>query len=208
MFDRQTSFGAAVIALALGLSATSVWAQDTDRESGRRSRKVERAEPAPVPQYWIADASLFIVNAANTAAVLEKEQTLSVQEPMILGNQAEFLVDSVDRALESLDELLENAQDTNPEAVPEIRDAIAELIAAQSQARSVAEAARRGELGPTYDVTVRAALEHLKDAEDLMSDIAKEYKAGDLAMSRGSFRSSDSRPRSRSTTRSNTEIRR
>lgn len=170
---------AAAFALTIGLTGLTASAQSTSEG------KEQFGQSAPVPQYWIADASLFIVNAANTAAVLYKEQGLSVQEPMILGNQAEFLVEATDRALSSLEELLSNAEATNPDAVPSIRIAMAELTAAKAQAQAVADAANNGELGPTYVVTVRSALDHLKAAEDAMGDIAKDYRAGDLAISSG-----------------------
>lgn len=181
----RKSFGATAIALALGLLATSASAQQ--QQTGERAFAGGRQalQSAPVPQYWIADASLFIANAANTAAVLQREQQLSVQEPSILGNQALFMVDATDRALESLDELLLNAQDTNPEAIPAIRDTMAELTAARAQAQNVADAAARGELGPTFEVTVESTLNHMREAERAMNEVAQEYRAGDLAVTRG-----------------------
>lgn len=133
---------------------------------------------APVPQYWLADASIFIRNAANTARTMSKEQSLNVQAPQIIGSQAQFLVNSAGRALADLNGLLQNANATNPQAVPRIRRAMAELVAAQAQAHQVFVTASQGALGPTYSVTVTAALGHLQAAEREIAAITRAYGAG------------------------------
>jgi hypothetical protein len=142
-------------------------------EPGRPSTSA----PAPVPQYWLADASLFVANAGNAAQTLANEQTLGVQAPSVLGNQAQFLLASTDRALSSLQSLQANAEATNPKAVPEIRAAIEQLNAAKGQAQQVLEAANTGTLGPGHQSTIRSAYEHLQNAEREMGMVGKSYGA-------------------------------
>ncbi len=91
--------------------------------SGEGAGRVSASAPAPVPQYWLADASLFVANAGNAAQTLANEQALAVQAPSVLGNQAQFLLASTDRALSSLAALEANAEATHPRAVAEIRAA-------------------------------------------------------------------------------------
>ncbi|APR84805.1 Hypothetical protein A7982_10154 [Minicystis rosea] len=136
---------------------------------------------ASAPQAWIADAALFIGNAANTAHVLGVEQGLHAHAPQILGNQAQFLTTATNRALTSLIALQQNAEATNPSAVPEIRSAVGHLVAAQAQAAQVADAANAGVLGPTFDTAVRATLGHLAAADRSVSAIGRAYGAPQLA---------------------------
>lgn len=134
------------------------------------------------PQFWIADAALFIGNAANTAHVLTQEQGLNAQAPQVLGNQAQFLVAAVNRALTSLIALQQSAESANPGAVPEIRGAVANLVAAQAQAGQVADAANAGIAGPTLDTTLRATMAHLTAAERSMASVGRAYGAPQLAL--------------------------
>jgi len=139
------------------------------------------AQQVSVPHYWLADAALFTGNAANTANVLYMEQGLNVQAPQVLGNQAQFLLTATNRALTSLLALQKNAEATNPDAVPEIRGAVAQLIAAQAQATQVADAANAGVLGPTLEASIRATTAHLAAAEKAMAAVGRAYGAPQLA---------------------------
>lgn len=133
-----------------------------------------------VPQYQIANAEIYIRTAVETAAVLDDVQRLSIQDVQVIGEQAEFLVIAIERALDSLAALEENAQDTNPDAILPIREAMASLVAARAQARTVLDLAEVGEMGPTYSVNLREARNHLRDAESLLRDISREYSVRGL----------------------------
>ena len=121
--------------------------------------------PAPVPQYWLADASLFVANASNAAQTLANEQTLGVQAPSVLGNQAQFLLASTDRAISSLKALRASAEVTHPRALADIRGAMNELMAAKAQAKQALDAANEGTLGPGDEGALRSTYEHLQAAE-------------------------------------------
>lgn len=136
---------------------------------------------ASIPQYWIADASLFIGNAANTAQTLAMEQGLNVASPEVLGNQAQFLVTAVNRALASLNELQQSAEASNPGAVSEIRSAIGHLVAAQAQAAQLADAANSGGLGPKFETAMRSTFNHLASAERGMNAVGRAYGQPALA---------------------------
>ena len=133
--------------------------------------------PAPIPQYWLADASLFVANAANTAQTLANEQALGVQSPSVLGNQAQFLLASTDRALSSLGALETNAEATNPRAVADIRAAMDHLVAAKGQAQQALDAANGGTIGPNHQATIRSAYDHLQTAERDMAAVGRNYGA-------------------------------
>jgi hypothetical protein len=131
--------------------------------------------PAPVPQYWLADASLFITSADNAAQTLAGEQPLSVQAPSVLGNQAQFLLAAASRALSSLAALEANAEATNPRAVSEIRGAMNELTAAKGQASQVLDATNNGTFGPNQQAAIRSAHEHLQTAEKAIHAADRAY---------------------------------
>jgi hypothetical protein len=139
--------------------------------------RLSSTAPAPVPQYWLADASLFVANAGNAAQTLANEQTLGVQAPSVLGNQAQFLLAATERAISSLASLQANAEATNPKAVPEIRSAMEQLTAAKGQAQQVLDAANAGTIGPSHQSTIRSAYEHLQSAERNMAAVGREYGA-------------------------------
>ena len=129
----------------------------------------------------MADAALFIGNAANTAHVIDLERGLNVPSPAVLGNQASFLLAATNRALTSLMALQQHAEATNPKAVDEIRKTVGHLVAAQAQASQVADAANSGVLGPAFETTTRATLTHLNAAERSMSGIGRAYGAQTFA---------------------------
>jgi hypothetical protein len=194
---KRTGSMAFVFAFGLAGGAFAQEPQPNGLQQGDEQGEIDLGEQpstATAPRYWIADAALFIENAGNTASVLRRVPELSVQDPQTTGSQAKFMVDACDRALQSLNELLKNAEATRPEAVPPIRDAIAELTAAKSQAETVAEAAQQGDFGPAFDVTVRSTLEHLERASEAMRDVAREYNAGDIGLSGRPFRSGGRSP--------------
>src|SRR5262245_22845299 len=102
--------GAMGFVLAFGLAAGALAQQPSDEQPteqqptepqpgeqpGGQPSDAQKNEPglgeqpqqpgtATVPQYWIADAALFIDNAGNAASVLRKVQGLSVQDPQTIG---------------------------------------------------------------------------------------------------------------------------
>lgn len=153
-------------------------------ESGEKGEQAQKAA-ALVPQYWIADASMFIANAGNAAQTLANEQSLGVQSPSVLGNQAQFLLAAVDRAVSSLQALQANAESTNPKAVSEIRAAVDQLSAAKGQAQQTLEAANAGTLGPNHQGTIRSAYDHLQAAERHLGTIGREYGAQGFTLAQG-----------------------
>jgi hypothetical protein len=136
---------------------------------------------APLPQYWLADAALFTGNAANAANVLSLEHGLAVPAPAVLGDQAQFLIAATNRALTSLNALQQNAESSNAAAVADIRNAVGQLTAAQGAANQVADAAASGVVGPGFEATTRAALQHLNAAQKSMASIGRAYNAPALA---------------------------
>jgi hypothetical protein len=135
----------------------------------------QRAAPAPVPQYWLADASLFASNAGNTAQTIAHEQKYMVQAPEVLSNQAQFMLAATDRAISSLQALQSNAENVSPSAVTHIREAVNQLNAARAQATQTLEAAKEGRLGPENESTVRSAYEHIQSAEKAMQGAGRAY---------------------------------
>lgn len=132
---------------------------------------------APVPQYWIADTSVFINSARGAAKALQLEQSINVSAPNVLGNQAQFVLATIGRALTSLGALSQNAQATKPSAIASIRSVVGELVAAQAQASQVLDAASSGVFGPAYNVTAQSAATHLAAAERGMLNVADAYGA-------------------------------
>jgi hypothetical protein len=147
--------------------------------------KPSAAQPAPVPHYWLADASLFVANAGNAAQTLANEQTLGVQAPSVLGNQAQFLLAATDRAISSLQALQANAEASNPKAVPEIRAAMEQLHAAKGQAQQVLDAANSGTLGPSQQSNIRSSYEHLQNAEREIGTVGRTYGAQGYTLASG-----------------------
>ncbi len=133
--------------------------------------------PAAVPQYWLADASLFVANAGNAAQTLANEQALGVQAPSVLGNQAQFLLAATDRAISSLTALEANAEATNPRAAAEIRATMDQLHAAKGQAKQALDAANGGTFGPTHLASIRSTYEHLQAAERQLAGVGRAYGA-------------------------------
>lgn len=131
---------------------------------------------APVPEYWLADASIFLGNAAETASIMAREGAVNVEAPAFIGNQARYAVASAQRALIDLQALLNNAYRTNPSAVPSIRMAIAELVAALAQTHVVLDASMRGLMGPIFETSVSAAVAHLTAANRELPRIAEAYR--------------------------------
>ena len=141
------------------------------------------SSPAPVPQYWLADASLFVANATNAAQTLANEQALGVQAPSVLGNQAQFLLASTDRALSSLKALRASAEITHPRALPDIRGAMDELTAAKGQAKQALDAANEGTLGPGHEGAIRSTYEHLQAAERNVQGAGRMFGAPGFTLS-------------------------
>jgi len=135
---------------------------------------------ANVPQFWIADASLFIGNAANAAHVLSVEEGLDIQAPRVLGDQASFLLAATNRAISSLVQLQQSAESTDPAAVPSIQMAVSQLTAAKAMAGQAAEAVNAGTYGPAFTTNVRSALAHLAAAEREMQTVGRHFNAQHL----------------------------
>ncbi len=133
-----------------------------------------------VPQFWIADASLFIGNAANAAHTLSVEEGLDIQAPQVLGDQASFLLAATNRAISSLVQLQQNAEQFEPTAVPAIRMAVSQLTAAKAMGGQAAQMANAGVLGPPFTTNVRSALAHLAAAERELQTVGRTYNAQHL----------------------------
>jgi hypothetical protein len=146
-------------------------------EQGERQgeRQGTHAAAAPVPQYWLADASLFVANAGNAAQTLANEQALGIQAPSVLGNQAQFLLGSIERSISSLSALQANAEATNPRVVSDIRAALDQLVAAKGQAQQAMDAANAGALGPKQQAAIRSTYEHLQAAERDMGAVGRGF---------------------------------
>jgi hypothetical protein len=136
---------------------------------------------APAPQFWLADATLFIGNAANAAHILSMEGAMNIQAPAVLNDQAAFLLAATNRGLSSLTELQQNAEINDPSAVSAIRAAVGQMVAAKATATQAAEAVRAGMLGPTFETNIRAALSHLAGAERAMQSVSRTYGVPQLA---------------------------
>jgi hypothetical protein len=142
---------------------------------------VPSGDTAAMVPYWLADASLSIGNAANTADMLSMEEGLHVPAPQLLGSQAQFLLEATSRSLAALAALRQNAMSTNPAAEPAIRAAAGHLAAAQTQAMQVVRATRSGIVGPAFGVPVRSTLAHLLAAEQAMIDVGRAFDAPEFA---------------------------
>lgn len=193
--ELRKVLGATILGIALGIGSAA-FAQEQQPPEQPPVDDVTPEQPAPdqeqpdevsalVPQYWIANASLHIANAHNVTRILLVEQELAVQQSEILSEQAQILNASINRAIESLQALEENALATKPSAVPAIRGLLAQLTVAQVQASVIANAAADGQLGPIFEVTLRSLQQHLTNAQDGMVAVAQEYGARDLVLSGG-----------------------
>jgi hypothetical protein len=132
---------------------------------------------APVPQYWITDASIFIQTAMNMVQGMLVEAQLNVIDPAVTGNQARFTTNSIGRAQSDLNDLLQNALDANPSAVAPLVNSIAYLTAASAQAHRASQVSNTGQLGPTYKVTLRSALNFLNEVSGELQTVATNYDA-------------------------------
>lgn len=131
---------------------------------------------APVPQYWISDADIFIGNAAHTAAVLAGEGRFSVQSPQIVGDQASMMVNAINRAIQDMQSLNSNAQQSNSQALGSIQNTIAHLQAALAQAKQAVQTAQSSNVGPTYQVAMQSALRHLGSAANSLAQVGSDYQ--------------------------------
>jgi len=143
---------------------------------------ISESASSVTPQFWIADAALFVSNAANTAHTMAAEQQLNVQAPAVAQSQADFLKGSTSRALASVKALQQHAEGNNPAAAAEIVGVIGQLVAAESQAEQAQQSAASGALGPTYEATVRSTFDHLQSADKALRGIARSYGSQNLAL--------------------------
>jgi len=130
---------------------------------------------AAVPQYWITDASIFAINAANTALGMLNESELSVQDVNVFGNQAQFLNSAINRANSDLQSLMQSVNTTNPSVVPQVKDAIAQLTAAADQAKQLLSVSSQGNLGPSYMTSIQSTVDHLMAAQESLTAIAQAF---------------------------------
>jgi hypothetical protein len=143
--------------------------------------QVKQSSAAPVPQYWLADASLFLSAAGTAAQTISNEQSLGIQAPNVLGNQTQFMQAAINRALSSLSALQAHAEQQNPKAVPDILLASAQLQAAQAQLAQ-GQGGEQGSLGPQYENKLRTAFSHLAQAEKAMQNVGRQYGAQQYAV--------------------------
>lgn len=196
--ELRKALGATVLGIALGFGSAAFAQQEEPPDQQQPPAEEvtpEQEQPAPdngqeqadetraaIPQYWIANASLYIANAANVAHILIAEQEVSVQEPEILGEQAQLMNTAINRAMENLQTLEQDALTTKPSAVPDIRNILGQLTVAQVQASVIANAASDGQLGPVFEATLRSLQQHLRQAQQAMKSVADKYGAGDLVL--------------------------
>lgn len=128
-----------------------------------------------VPQYLVENISVLIDNAANHAEALVRQQRFSITDTDLLADQADRLLDAGEEALDLLYELQDNAEATNPEAVPALREAEGHLIAALQQADGVADLVDEGILGPTMEIQTRSIVRQLRDAKTAINQAARAY---------------------------------
>jgi hypothetical protein len=141
------------------------------------SQTAAAAAEAPAPQYWIADASIFLGNALHTSAVMANEQLPAAQTPSLYSDQAAYLVNTIQRAIDDTAGLESGAAASNPQALLAIRAIAAELISAKSDAESLYGAATRSQLGTTYAATLTSANQHLQNAQRSLELVARMYGA-------------------------------
>jgi hypothetical protein len=127
--------------------------------------KSEKVSKTPTAPNWFADASLFIANAGNAAQTIANEGAAGAQAPSVLGNHAQFMLESIDRAYSSLSSLQSHAQVANPRASADLKAAIDQLQAARGQAQQALQTANAGQVGPGHEASVRSTYEHLQAAE-------------------------------------------
>jgi len=193
--------GAPALAIGIALASTPAlaqWGNDNSYGSSTDNPRVVPSYPEQgptygtpsmqpnnpritAPQFWVADASLYIANAQNTATVLAMEQSLNMPAPQLVSRQARLLPQTTTRAVYSLLSLQQNAETTNPRVVPSIRAAVGQLAAAQAQASRLEEAAASGVVGPSFEVMVRSALGHIVMAQRWMGQIGAAFGVPQLA---------------------------
>jgi hypothetical protein len=135
------------------------------------------APEAPAPQYWIADASIFLGSALHTSAVMANEQFPAAQAPSLYTDQAVYLVNAIQRTIDDMSALESSAVAANPQAVPAIRAVAAELASARSDADLLYGATGRGQLGATFTATLTSANQHLQNARRSLELLARMYGA-------------------------------
>lgn len=168
MFKNRLCALACGFALALtGALAATTSTTVTHRTTVRTGRTV--------PQYWISDADIFIGNAAHTARVMMREQRIHVESPMVVSDQAAFIMNATGRALRDLRALRVSASSAKPAAVPSVRNAEAQLARAEWLARQVSMSAGRGHISSSYQANLQSAYTHLRAAADHLNGAARFY---------------------------------
>jgi hypothetical protein len=171
MAPLESGLGAGV-----GPGAPSEKAPSENVEPGGEAGKTHApATKAPSPQYWIADTSLFIANAANAAQTLSNEQAIGTPAASVLGNHAQFLLESIERAAASISALESHAQLSNPRAAAELRSAIDQLTLAKGEAQQVLDAANSGQVGGTQEQMIHSTYDHLQAAERGVGAVARSF---------------------------------
>jgi hypothetical protein len=134
-----------------------------------------RAAQAPPPQSWVTDASILLGNALHASAVMANERFFAAQAPSPYADQAAYLVNTIQRALDDMTGLENNALASNRQVIPGIRAVIAELVSANADAGYLHQTAARGQLGPDYAATASSANQHLKNAMRSLNHVARMY---------------------------------
>lgn len=134
------------------------------------------------PQSWISDASIFIRNALTTAHGLNAEQTLQVQTPQVLGEQATYLSASTDRAIRDLRALLGIARARKPGAAPAIQTTLQSLESARSSAQAIISHAASGVLAPGNPAIIQATLAKLEQASTNLNAVILAYHLPSFVM--------------------------
>jgi acyl carrier protein len=149
-------------------------AQDTEKQKIQLGT-IENVEN--VPKYWISDASIFLNSAATTAAIMEEQSNLDSLDSAVILSQAKYLSAALDRSIEDLQKLKENAQQVTPEGDSAIDQTVSSLEDARSHLDSLEQVAQAGELEQNYDQKVSAVRQGLQQAQQDFQNVGQAFDA-------------------------------
>lgn len=163
-----------VIGLALGLGAAGVAeAQGFGAYGGYGG-----AYGVSAPIYGLGRATVFLNDAEVTARTLFQEQATGIRAPRRIAHRTVRLVQMIERARADLILVDREAMATNPQAIPAIRLAIADLNAADAAARQAAVTVAGGYYGATIQIALGSAAQHLAAARRAVFVAQRAYGAG------------------------------
>ncbi len=144
---------------------------------------VGELDAAPTPQYWVADASLFVQNARTAADIISKEANLDTVAPEAIANQARYLESSISRAINDMNALHEDAAEMNQEASDAIEQTLQNLESANQQVAEILQTAQTGDMGPTFTEMISSTVQTLEQAAGSLDQVARAYNAREFSTS-------------------------